>query len=361
MDMRLFTETLSGIDDTNIAEILPLSSPAVLIHRLPQNAVTANLVCESRRVIRSILSGEDDRLLVLTGPCSIHDTKAAREYGERLAAAQGKYVADCVFAMRAYLEKPRTDVGWTGFVYDPNLDGSYDIEKGLHEARQLFIDLLQMGVPLAVEFLDVITPQYFADCVSYGAIGARSTADQVHRQLTSGLSAPTGFKNDTEGNTLVAVQAVKAAINPHQFLSVTKEGVIARIRTRGNSAAHVILRGSSRGPNYHAADIQAVVGQLAERALPQRVVVDFSHGNSRKVHTNQPIVCTDVAQQISTGYTSIAGVMIESNLVAGRQEIGPDMVYGQSVTDACVDWDTTVEMFDILASAVRTRRKLLSA
>lgn len=341
-----------------MAEILPLIQPALLMHDLPLNETGAAFIESSRKQAEAILNRKDDRLLVVAGPCSIHDHKSALEYAQLIQAAREKHVKDLEIVMRVYFEKPRTTVGWKGFINDPHLNESYDINAGLREARALLIELTRMGIPSGTEFLDVITPQYIADVVSWGAIGARTTESQVHRQLSSGLSMPVGFKNGTDGGIQVALDAIQAAAGQHCFLSVTKDGVAAIVKTRGNEACHVILRGGKAGTNFDAASIDTVVGQLTARGLPASVMVDCSHGNSLKDYRKQPLVTESLADQISHGSKSITGVMIESHLVEGRQDAKPGqpLTYGQSITDACVNWATTETMLNDLAAAVRARR-----
>ncbi len=341
-----------------MAEILPLIQPALLMHDLPLNETGAAFIESSRKQAEAILNRKDDRLLVVAGPCSIHDHKSALEYAQLIQAAREKHAKDLEIVMRVYFEKPRTTVGWKGFINDPHLNESYDINAGLREARALLIELTRMGIPSGTEFLDVITPQYIADVVSWGAIGARTTESQVHRQLSSGLSMPVGFKNGTDGGIQVALDAIQAAAGQHCFLSVTKDGVAAIVKTRGNEACHVILRGGKAGTNFDAASIDTVVGQLTARGLPASVMVDCSHGNSLKDYRKQPLVTESLADQISHGSKSITGVMIESHLVEGRQDAKPGqpLTYGQSITDACVNWATTETMLNDLAAAVRARR-----
>ncbi len=345
-------------DDLRVAEILPLIQPALLMHDLPLNETGAAFIESSRKQAEAILNRKDDRLLVVAGPCSIHDHKSALEYAQLIQAAREKHSKDLEIVMRVYFEKPRTTVGWKGFINDPHLNESYDINAGLREARALLIELTRMGIPSGTEFLDVITPQYIADVVSWGAIGARTTESQVHRQLSSGLSMPVGFKNGTDGGIQVALDAIQAAAGQHCFLSVTKDGVAAIVKTRGNEACHVILRGGKAGTNFDAASIDTVVGQLTARGLPASVMVDCSHGNSLKDYRKQPLVTESLADQISQGSKSITGVMIESHLVEGRQDAKPGqpLTYGQSITDACVNWATTETMLNDLAVAVRARR-----
>jgi 3-deoxy-7-phosphoheptulonate synthase len=309
-----------------------------------------------------ILRGEDDRLAVVIGPCSIHDPVAAMEYAQRLLAERHRLADRLEIVMRVYFEKPRTTVGWKGLINDPDLDGSFEIGKGLHVARQLLLDVNRLGLPAGCEFLDIITPQYFADLVAWGAIGARTTESQVHREMASGLSCPVGFKNGTDGNARIAIDAVQAAAHPHHFLAVTKEGKTAIAATKGNADCHVILRGG-KTPNYDAASVAAVCEQLVAAGLAPRVMVDASHGNSSKKPENQPAVVADIAAQIAGGSTRISGVMVESHLKAGRQELVPgrQLEYGQSVTDGCIDWETSVKVLDSLARGVEARRKLRKA
>jgi 3-deoxy-7-phosphoheptulonate synthase len=347
-------------DDLRIEKLRPLIPPAILIEELPITEESSRVVAESRLAVRDVMDGRDDRLMVVVGPCSIHDVKAALEYGERLAGEARKYRDDLLIVMRVYFEKPRTTVGWKGLINDPDLDGSFAINKGLRLARGLLLGLVNLGVPCATEFLDTITPQFIADLVSWGAIGARTTESQVHRELASGLSMPVGFKNGTDGNVQIAVDAIRAASHPHHFLSVTKQGIHAIVATRGNDRCHVILRGANKGPNYEKEHIEATAKFLEQAQQPARIMVDASHGNSSKDHRNQPKVAHNIAQQIAGGETRIFGVMIESHLNEGRQEhkIGQALCYGQSITDACLSWTDTLPVFEDLAKAVRARRAL---
>jgi 3-deoxy-7-phosphoheptulonate synthase len=343
------------LDGTRTAAVTPLPSPALVRHDLPVQPEPADAVRRGRAAAVDVLHGDDDRLLVVVGPCSIHDDEAAREYGSRLAERAAAHADDLHVVMRTYFEKPRSTIGWKGLINDPGLDGSFDVARGLRTARALMLDLARLGLPLGCEFLDPITPQYLADLVAWGSIGARTAASQVHRQLASGLSMPVGIKNGTDGDVAVAVDAIGAAGAPHAFMGVTPEGLAGLITTTGNADAHLILRGGSSGPNHDAASVADAVARLRAAGREGRVVVDASHGNSGKDHRRQPGVVADLAAQVARG-GPVAGVMIESFLVEGRQEIGPDMVRGRSVTDGCVGWDTTVELLDELADAVRARR-----
>jgi 3-deoxy-7-phosphoheptulonate synthase len=316
----------------------------------------AQVVHQARKEAEAILRGEDDRLLVVVGPCSIHDPSAAIEYGERLKGIAERYKDDLHIIMRVYFEKPRTTVGWKGLINDPHLDGSFDINRGLRFARELLLQLAEMGIPAGTEFLDAISPQYVADLIAWGAIGARTTESQVHRELTSGLSMPVGFKNGTGGSIQIALDAIGAAAQPHHFLSVTKQGVSAIVTTTGNKACHLILRGGKSGPNYSKEDIEAVTENLRKLELPEQVMIDCSHGNSNKDFRNQPKVAAELCEQMASGSQAIAAVMIESNLVEGNQKISDNMTYGQSVTDACIDWQTTEEVLESFSKAVQARR-----
>jgi 3-deoxy-7-phosphoheptulonate synthase len=343
------------VRDQRIEEVVALVPPLEILEELPLSDKQEQAVIDHRAAVKRVLDREDDRLLVVVGPCSIHDDEAAREYGARLAARAAVHADDLHVVMRTYFEKPRSTVGWKGLINDPGLDGSFDVARGLRTARALMLDLARLGLPLGCEFLDPITPQYLADLVAWGSIGARTAASQVHRQLASGLSMPVGIKNGTDGDVAVAVDAIGAAAAPHAFMGVTPEGLAGLITTTGNPDAHLILRGGSSGPNHDAASVAEAVTRLQVAGRPGRVVVDASHGNSRKDHRRQPGVVADLAGQVARG-GPVAGVMIESFLAEGRQEIGADMVRGRSVTDSCVGWDTTVELLDELAGAVRARR-----
>jgi 3-deoxy-7-phosphoheptulonate synthase len=345
-------------DDVRIKELKQLVAPSILMAELPITDEASELVVASRSAAEKIIKGEDDRLLVVVGPCSIHDPDAALEYGRRLAGLRTRFNDDLVLVMRVYFEKPRTTVGWKGLINDPDMNHTFDINRGLRVARKLLLDLLAIGVPAGSEFLETISPQFIADLISWGAIGARTTECQVHRELASGISAPVGFKNGTGGNVQIAIDAIKAARMPHHFLSVTKSGDSAIVSTWGNDACHVILRGSNTGPNYDAASIAEVVAKLEDAGLPPYLMIDCSHGNSCKDYRQQPAVAEELCRQIAGGSQAVAAVMIESNLVEGSQSVEPgkELVRGQSITDACVSWDTTVTMLEGFAEAVRRRR-----
>ena len=344
-------------DDIRIEEIKELLPPSHLLRELPLGNQAGDTVRAARTAIHDILHGADDRLLVVVGPCSIHDPQLARDYAARLAPLRERLADRLEIVMRVYFEKPRTTVGWKGLINDPDLDGSFNINKGLNAARALLLHLNEIGLPAGTEFLDMISPQYIADLVSWGAIGARTTESQVHRELASGLSCPVGFKNGTDGNLRIAFDAVKAASQPHHFLGVTKGGHSAIVSTRGNKDCHIILRGGAE-PNYDRASLAAACREADAVSLPCRLMIDASHGNSRKDPANQPLVLRDVAGQMGEGERRIFGVMIESHLVAGQQALvpGQPLTYGQSITDACLGWDDTVELLDQLADAVAQRR-----
>lgn len=341
-----------------IAGIRPLVPPAILIEQLPLSDDAATLVHDSRLEISRILRGEDDRLVVVVGPCSIHDADAALDYANRLAPLARELGNELRIVMRVYFEKPRTTVGWKGFINDPHLDGSFAVNEGLHLARRLLLDVLALGLPAGCEFLDPISPQFFADAVSWAAIGARTTESQVHRNLVSGLSMPVGFKNGTSGDIQIAVDAMKAAAYPHQFMSVTEQGLAAIVETRGNRDTHVILRGGTSGPNYDRESVQRVLADLRAGKMPARVMVDASHGNSAKDYRRQAVVADDIARQVADGEAGIIGVMLESFLVDGRQDLTApsELTHGQSITDACMGWEMTVPVLHQLAESVRARR-----
>ena len=345
-------------DDLRIKSTEVVNAPAALEKELPETERASSTVFHTRREISAIIHGRDQRLLVVVGPCSIHDTKAAREYAEHLKGAIDELSRELLIVMRVYFEKPRTTVGWKGLLNDPHLDQSFNINDGLRLARHLLVDLAEMGVPAGTEFLDTFTPQYLTGLVSWGAIGARTTESQVHRQLVSGLSCPVGFKNGTSGNVQIAIDAVLSAAQPHTFLGHTKEGRSAIFVTTGNSDCHVILRGGRTTVNYTAESVERVREQLEAARLPSRVMIDCSHANSNKDYTRQGAVCRDVAQQVASGGRHILGVMLESNLVAGAQKLVPGrpLVYGQSITDACIGWDETLPLLRELADAVREGR-----
>ncbi len=349
---------ISNTDDLRIRGMQELTTPAVLLAQCPRDDTVTLTVTRARACIADILGGGDDRLVVVIGPCSIHDPEAAMDYATRLVAERRRHAAALEIVMRVYFEKPRTTVGWKGLINDPDLDGSFNVNKGLRLARQLLLELNRLGLPAGCEFLDVITPQYFSDLVAWGAIGARTTESQIHREMASGLSCPVGFKNGTDGNAKIAIDAVQAASHPHHFLAVTKEGRSAIAATRGNADCHVILRGG-RVTNYDAASVADVCQQLVAAGVAPRVMIDASHGNSSKQPQNQPVVVADIAAQVAAGGASISGVMVESHLVGGRQDLvaGRPLAYGQSVTDGCIDWATSVEVLDALAQAVDARRK----
>jgi 3-deoxy-7-phosphoheptulonate synthase len=354
---RTISKMFRRTDDLRIKEIKELSPPEVIRTEFPLTERASEVTFETRQEIHRILHGADNRLLVIIGPCSIHDTKAAIEYAQKLKEQKDRFQADLLVVMRVYFEKPRTTVGWKGLINDPRLDGSFRINEGLRTGRRLLVELNEMGMPSGVEYLDVISPQYIADLVSWGAIGARTTESQVHRELASGLSCPVGFKNGTDGSLRIAVDAIRTSQHPHHFLSVTKEGHSAIVSTLGNEDCHVILRGGKQ-PNYDAQSVEAAGKELAAAGLAQRVMIDVSHSNSQKNYARQINVGQDVSGQIADGDDRIMGVMIESNLKAGRQDLipGKDLVYGQSITDACIGWEESIPLLEQLAESVRARR-----
>ncbi len=353
---------LHETDDLRIEELRPLISPAILMEELPLSEDASTTVADARDSIGAVLRGEDDRLVVVCGPCSIHDPDAGIEYAGRLAEAREQYRDDLCIVMRVYFEKPRTTVGWKGLINDPRLDGSFSINEGLHKARRFLLDVLDLGLAAASEFLDPITPQFYADLVSWGAIGARTSESQVHRELASGLSMPVGFKNGTGGSVQIAVDAIGSAANPHHFLSVTKQGVAAIVATKGNEACHLILRGGKTGPNFDKVSVDSAAEQLEAAGLPPRVMVDCSHANSGKNHRVQPDVARNLAGQVADGSEHVFGLMLESFLVEGNQSHSQanasteKLTRGQSITDACMSWEQTTPLFDDLAEAVRKRR-----
>jgi len=347
-----------SVRDQRIESVVPLLAPRALLDELPLTDEHAEVLLAGRRAVQAILDGQDDRLLVVVGPCSVHDVDATREYAERLSHEARRLAGELCVAMRVYFEKPRTTIGWKGLINDPHLDGSGDVNTGLRMARRLLLEVLALGVPVGCEFLDPITPQYISDAVCWGAIGARTTESQIHRQLGSGLSMPVGFKNRTDGNVQVAVDAVRAAAASHAFAGIDVGGTPAILYTRGNRDCHVILRGGRGTPNYGAEPVAEAIELLRAASLPERVMIDLSHDNSGKDPERQPAVADAVAAQIAAGNHALVGVMLESFLIAGRQDPGDPatLVYGQSITDGCIGWDTTVEVLDRLAESVRARR-----
>src|SRR5437660_4643998 len=345
--------------DLHVESIRPLLPPAILLEELPLSETGSVVVGRTRTDVIRILTGEDDRLIVVVGPCSIHDPAAGLDDAHRLKKLADGLGHDLRIVMRVYFEKPRTTVGWKGLINDPHLDGSFAINEGLRLARRLLLDLVELGLPSGCEFLDPITPQFISDLVIWGAIGARTTESQVHRELASGLSMPVGFKNGTDGGVQIAIDAVLAAVHPHRFLGVTEQGLAGIVSTRGNPDCHVILRGGQSGPNYDAANVRKAASALSDARLPARLMIDCSHGNSGKDHRRQSVVAHDIATQVAGGETAIVGVMMESFLVEGRQDLtaGGTLRYGQSVTDACMGWDTTLGVLAELANAVRDRRR----
>ncbi|RKO85103.1 3-deoxy-7-phosphoheptulonate synthase [Blyttiomyces helicus] len=362
------SDTLNELDDRRIANIRPLIPPQLLVEDFPLSLAAAETCAHARAAAEDVLAGTDDRLLVIVGPCSIHDVSAALEYGKRLKAYIESSKADLVIIMRVYFEKPRTTVGWKGLINDPEMTGTFLVNKGLKLARGLLLDLNSMGVPAGVEFLDTLTPQYIGDLVAWGAIGARTTESQVHRELASGLSVPVGFKNGTDGNVGIAIDAIRSASQPHNFLSVTKQGLSAIVSTTGNKSCHVILRGGATGPNYDAAHVRTVRDQLQKAGLSTAMMIDCSHGNSSKDHNRQKLVVEDIVAQLrgpasdlDSTANNIAGVMIESHINAGRQNVpaeGPaGLKYGVSITDACMSWQDTIVVLDLLRAGVQARRR----
>jgi 3-deoxy-7-phosphoheptulonate synthase len=356
--MALISSLTHTTDDVRIRELQALTPPVQLLAEYPCEKAPAALIYDARQAVHRILSGDDDRLIVIIGPCSIHDPQAALEYAQRLAAERRHHASELEIIMRVYFEKPRTTTGWKGLINDPYLDNSFRINDGLRIARELLIKINQLGVPAGTEYLDLITPQYFADLIAWGAIGARTTESQVHRELASGLSCPVGFKNGTDGNIKIAIDALQAAARPHHFLSVMKNGYSAIVSTVGNEDCHLILRGG-KTPNYDARSVEAACAQMRQAGLTAQLMIDVSHANSSKQHENQIPVCADISQQIAAGDDRIIGVMVESHLVAGRQVLTPNkpLTYGQSITDACIDWESSIAMLAQLAHAVKQRRQ----
>ncbi len=356
------SEKTSQTDDERIRDVTPLPPPEHLIRFFPiRGTAVENLVSSTRKHIRQIIAGKDDRLLVVMGPCSIHDPAAALDYAKRLKQQRKRFADTLEIVMRVYFEKPRTTVGWKGLINDPYLDESFRIDEGLRIGRQLLLEINQLGMPAGSEFLDVISPQYLGDLISWGAIGARTTESQVHRELSSGLSAPIGFKNGTDGNIKIASDAIQAAARPHHFLSVHKNGQVAIVETKGNKDCHLILRGG-KAPNYGAADVEAACKELEAAKLTPRLMVDCSHANSSKQHMRQIDVARDIADQIRAGSRGIFGVMVESHILSGAQKFSPGkddpgkLVYGQSITDACIGWDDSPMLLESLSEAVKARR-----
>jgi 3-deoxy-7-phosphoheptulonate synthase len=352
------TSQSDRVRDQRIEQVVSLVPPIQIIDELPLSDGLETTVLRGRADVARVVDGEDDRLLVVVGPCSVHDPEAALDYAGRLRARAAELEGELLVAMRVYFEKPRTTTGWKGMINDPHLDGTGDVNAGLHVARKLLLEVLELGLPIGCEFLDPITPQYISDAVAWGAIGARTSQSQIHRQLASGLSMPVGFKNGTDGNVGVAVDAVRAAAVAHAFAGIDVTGTPAILHTRGNPDCHIILRGGRGAPNYTAAAVGEALAKLRAAGLPERLVVDASHDNSGKDHDRQPLVVADLAEQIAAGNGAIVGVMLESFIAEGRQDLGSGvgLTYGQSITDACMAWDTTVEVLDQLAEAVRRRR-----
>lgn len=344
--------------DLRVENIRPLIPPVILLEELPLAEKGSQLVAEARNTIKDILNKKDDRLLVVVGPCSIHDPSAALDYAKRLKKLADNTKDDLFIVMRVYFEKPRTTIGWKGLINDPHLDNSYAVDEGLHMGRKLLLDITNLGMPAGTEFLDPITPQFFSDVVSWAAIGARTTESQVHRNLASGLSMSVGFKNGTSGSIQMAIDAIIASSYPHSFFGVTEQGVAAIVATKGNKDCHIILRGGEQGPNYDAENVDRTLSALKEAKLPERLMIDTSHGNSNKDYKRQPVVVHDIATQIADGNRGIIGVLIESFIEDGKQNFGPknSLVYGKSITDACMGWEMTIPAIHKLAKAVRTRR-----
>ncbi|KAL7270988.1 3-deoxy-7-phosphoheptulonate synthase [Rhizina undulata] len=359
------TPVIDEVEDARVLGQDPLIPPSLLQHEIPATPESKKTVLQGRREAISVIEGTTDRLLVIVGPCSIHDPEIAKEYALRLKGIREKLKDDLVIIMRAYLEKPRTTVGWKGLINDPDIDESFQINKGLRVSRSLFVELTGMGIPIASEMLDTVSPQFLADQLSLAAIGARTTESQLHRELASGVSFPVGFKNGTDGSLTVAIDAVLSASHPHHFMGVTKQGLAAITRTTGNEHCFVILRGGSKGPNYSAEDVQVAKAALRKKKQKEIIMIDCSHGNSSKNHKNQPKVAAAIADQLKAGEEAIVGVMIESHINEGRQDVPPAeqggpaaLKKGVSITDACIDWESTVDVLEGLAEAVRARREL---
>ena len=361
---RLSRLVMAATSDLHVVETRPLVAPALLHDDLPIDDAATETVFSSRRRIQAILRGEDQRLLVVVGPCSVHDVKAALEYARRLAPIRDRFKDQLEVVMRVYFEKPRTTVGWKGLINDPHLDGSYDINTGLRRARGLLLDLAREGMPAATELLDPVVPQYIADLISWTAIGARTTESQTHREMASGLSMPIGYKNGTDGSATIAINAMQAASKPHHFLGINRDGHASIVSTTGNPDGHLVLRGGNRGTNFHLEAVQSAAVELASAGLADRLMVDCSHGNSNKDFRRQGEVLQSVADQVREGSTHLMGVMIESHLVEGNQKLSADLsdlTYGQSITDACISIETTQELLGHLAEAVATRCSTVTA
>lgn len=349
---------MASLKNLRVADMQPLLPPAILMEEVPMSERAVETVAAGREQVARILEGADDRFIVIVGPCSIHDPRAALEYAAKLRAAAERHQSELLLVMRVYFEKPRTTVGWKGLINDPELDGSFRINDGLRAARRLLCEIAELGLPAATEFLDLITPQFYSELISWGAIGARTTESQTHRELASGLSMPIGFKNGTSGDVQIAVDAVKSSSMPHRFVGVSEQGLAGIVHTRGNPHSHVILRGGSTGPNYDRDSVAAAAALMEKAEVPARILVDASHGNSSKDFRKQPVVIEDLAQQIESGSRTLFGTMMESHLVEGNQALRDPaaLAYGQSITDACMSWSTTEPLFERLASAVRRRR-----
>ena len=350
---------MTTTSDLHVVDTRPLLAPQLLHGDLPLEVGAAKTVSDARLRIQAILSGDDRRLLVIVGPCSVHDVDAAREYARRLAPLRDRHRGELEVVMRVYFEKPRTTVGWKGLINDPHLDGSYDINTGLRLSRGLLLDLAREGMPTATELLDPVVPQYIADLISWTAIGARTTESQTHREMASGLSMPIGYKNSTDGSVTIAINAMQAASKPHHFLGINQGGQASIVSTTGNPYGHLVLRGGNRGTNYHPEAIASAAAELSKAGLPDRLMVDCSHGNSNKDYRRQREVLQAIADQVRQGSTHVMGVMLESHLVEGNQKLSADrtaMTYGQSVTDACISFDTTADLLDQLAAAVAASR-----
>ena len=349
--------------DLRVESIRPLEPPTTLLRDHPLSDAGSVVVTRARQEIVGILNGDDDRLIVVVGPCYVHDPAAALDYGRRLKRIADELAGDLCIVMRVYFEKPRTTVGWKGLINDPHLDGSFASDEGLYMARQLLLELVEMGLPSGCEFLDPISPQYTADVIAWGAIGARTTESQVHRQLASGLSLPVGFKNGTDGRAQIAIDAIRAAAHPHSFFGVTEDGRAAIVDTSGNPDCHLILRGGVHGPNFDSASVQTALGALEKGGLQRRLMIDTSHDNSYKDYSRQPEVASDISRQVAEGERGIIGILMESFIVDGRQDLGEkaDLVYGQSITDACMGWEMTEPVLQELAAAARTRRERVAA